>query len=197
MGNSYLIMGRGSGAEAICLACPLKHSKFIDREKLRIQNRTKRQIYAEMATTSRKLLIFSLIFYALLYTLCLALSAALDSDIDGKEPFDSDACDWTTDRGKAIGISTLASFLLMSLASVVVVREGDLKVYDRVWDFTITLVVLHIILSAAIGGAPTNGQWWGTVIGGGLMLVVFGYLACSCYWDSIAQTRLDGKVNAL
>jgi len=81
--------------------------------------------------------------------------------------------------------------------STVVVRDGDRKVHDRIWDFGFTIFLLHIILSAAIGGGPVNGQWWGTVVAGALINATGGYFASNWYWGMIAQARLDGKVNAL
>lgn len=125
------------------------------------------------------------------------LSAAFGTDIDGKEPFDIEGCDWTTDRGKVIGISTLLCFVLMIVPSIFVVREGASKVYDRVWDFALTIVLLHIILSCAIGGAPANGQWWGTLIGGVSILIVGGWKASETYYGMQAQERLNSKVDAL
>lgn len=70
------------------------------------------------------------------------------------------------------------------------------QVHDRVWDFAITICVLHLILTLAVGGMP-EGQWWGVLIGGGVLLGVGGYFASNKYWGMMAQKRLDDKVNAL
>merc|ERR1712185_311121 len=113
-------MGKGTGAEALCLDCGT--TKFLQREKVRVANRTKREIYEEITTTATKLAVFVLAFYAIFYVLAMVMSAILDSDIDGK------ACDWSTDRGQVVGISTVGCYLAMIIVAVFVVREGDSKV---------------------------------------------------------------------
>ena len=71
------------------------------------------------------------------------------------------------------------------------------QVYDRVWDFTITIVLLHIIISVAVTGGETKGEWWACVGGGGVILGGLGYFLSDYYWGMIAQERLTGKMDVV
>merc|ERR1712025_966653 len=111
------------------------------------------------------------------------------------EPFDIEGCDLAKDRGIVVGVATLVTFMVV--VAVFVVREGDSRVYDRVWDFTLTMMLIHIVLSIAISGSPGNGQWWGVVAGGGLILGVGGYFLSDYYWGMQAQARLTAKMDTV
>lgn len=71
------------------------------------------------------------------------------------------------------------------------------QVYDRVWDFGVTTMLVHLILSAAISGGLSKGAWWGCFIGGGVLFSFLGYFVSHWHYGRQLQARLDGKVNAL
>ena len=74
-----------------------------------------------------------------------------------------------------------------------------MQVYDRVWDFAITLVVIHVILTACVsaGEGMGNGEWWGATAGGGVLLAGIGYGLSDWYWGMVTQERLNGKIDAV
>ena len=46
-------------------------------------------------------------------------------------------------------------------------------------DFSVTLFLIHIILSSIYGGFPSTWDWWIIHILGMIMMVLFGEYACS------------------
>jgi len=188
-------MGRGGGAEALCLNCG--GTKFHDREKVRIANRTKTQIKEEMVSTLGKLALFIVIFYGCFYAAAMVLAAAFGVTPTGKEPFDVPACSWDNDEGKVVLLSTLISFVLLIGPTVFVVREGAPRVYDRVWDFAATISLIHLVICCCVSGGPTNWVWWVTFLSGAATLFGVGHFVCNYYWDLQGQKRLDDKVNTL
>jgi len=46
-------------------------------------------------------------------------------------------------------------------------------------DFSVTLFLIHIVLSSIYGGFPSTWDWWIIHILGMIMMVLFGEYACS------------------
>jgi len=187
--------GRGEGAEIFCLR--FGSQKFGAREVVRIANRSKHDVQEELNATLKKLAMWFPVWYGLFYAVTMILCATFSYSPDGKEPFDANACDWTSDRGKVIFISTIVTFTVMLIPAVFIIGEGKSKVYDRVWDFTATTMLVHLILSAAISGGVNRGEWWLSFVLGGLILSIAGYYLSNWHWGRIAQQRLDNKVSTM
>merc|ERR1711968_52020 len=78
-------------------------TRFQEREKIRIANRPKAEIKAEIQLTLMKLSLFFLWFYASLYISCLVMALAMDVTFTASMPFEADKLDWDNDEGIVIG----------------------------------------------------------------------------------------------
>ena len=68
----------------------------------------------------------------------------------------------------------LFSSLIGSLLLAIIVEKSK-----KCLDFSVTLFLIHIVLSSIYGGFPSTWDWWIIHILGMIMMVLFGEYACS------------------
>merc|ERR1711934_139519 len=173
-------------------------TRFEEREKVRIANRSAAEIQKELLMTAKKLGLFILWFYATLYISCLVFALALDVTFKAAMPFEANSLDWDSDEGIAIGAGTLSGFILTVPAVAVIVREGASREYDTTLDFCFSIGLLHFTLTCLVKlEFPTEVLWWATEVGGLFMLLVVGWYTCTRYWNMKGLERLVGKVGKM
>ncbi|CAG2207462.1 unnamed protein product [Mytilus edulis] len=127
---------------------------------------------------SSKDIVFNLLkcivtFYAVYFAVgSLAYASFSQSNFDGKIPFDfeswidlSECCSVYKDKELVNVISMEVTYFICGVVFGVLVRS-------RVWDYAITVSVIHILLSCLVMLAfPMNWSWW-VCLGCGLAVLI-------------------------
>ncbi|XP_048413730.1 transmembrane protein 244-like isoform X2 [Stegostoma tigrinum] len=120
-----------------------------------------------LKTVLSNLLQCSLVFYTLYYMIGSVCFGAFRLDsFDGLLPFD-----FKTQAEKSIS-KYLVNLLSMELTYFTSGILFAIIVRKRVWDYSITVTLIHVILSSAVMAEfPLAWQWW-LALGGGLLMMI-------------------------
>ncbi|XP_054850556.1 transmembrane protein 244 [Eublepharis macularius] len=143
---------------------------------------------AETKVILLNLLICVIIFYSVYYVvLCICFTAFRLQMLDGLAPFDFKTNpSWLNPNYLVLLVSLEITYFMSALLFVLVVEEW-------VWDYAITVTVIHIAITTAVKSEfPMMLHWW-VALGSGLisMICVGQSLAYYLFKDNFIYPVLD------
>eukprot|EP00762_Andalucia_godoyi_P002339 ANDGO_07490.mRNA.1 hypothetical protein AMSG_01936 len=139
----------------------------------------------------RVLAVFLTLFYTAFYAITVIVSASFGeiASYSGREPFDY--------ASSTFGVSSSAqlvgfvSYLIAFLCIEPILLFAVVKSTAKIWDYALTLVLVHFVLACAISGAPpVNWIWWVVFFAASAVAFVVGELACYRFRD-LREIPLD------
>ncbi|KAJ7373866.1 hypothetical protein OS493_009188 [Desmophyllum pertusum] len=118
------------------------------------------------------------LFFIVYYMAASLLSGAFKiSDFDGKTPFDfKNCCSIKDNKNLVTLLSMLLTYIITTVIIIIFLRK-------KVWDYAITLGLVHLVLSCAVMQAfPTNWEWWIAFLSSVLFMAVLGELVIRCFF---------------
>ena len=86
--------------------------------------------------------------------------------------------DYTTYSFADSGKTTVCVMLWMTLVLIAFLLPRIIERTRKCMDFVVTLVVIHILISWAVGGFPSSGSWWAVWVTGAALCTVLGEYLC-------------------
>uniref|UniRef100_A0A670I1H9 Transmembrane protein 244 n=2 Tax=Podarcis muralis TaxID=64176 RepID=A0A670I1H9_PODMU len=134
------------------------------------------------------LLLCVIIFYSVYYVvLCFCFTAFRLQMLDGLAPFDfKTSPSWIHSYYLVLLVSLEITYLVSGLLFVLVVEEW-------VWDYAVTVTVIHITITAAVMSEfPLTLHWWAALGSGLILMVCVGQsLAYYLFKDNFIYPVLD------
>ncbi|KAM8962686.1 LOW QUALITY PROTEIN: putative transmembrane protein 244 [Lycaon pictus] len=129
-------------------------------------------------------ILFHTVYYEVLGMCCMMLRAY---ELDILAPFDFKTNPlWLNTNLKVLLISTQVTYFVCGLLFVLVVEE-------RLWDYAISVTILHaVITSAVMLEFPLTSHWW-AALGSSLISKICGQaFTCCLFKDNFIYPDLDG-----
>ncbi|KAL9980844.1 hypothetical protein ACROYT_G009482 [Oculina patagonica] len=131
------------------------------------------------------------LFFLVYYMTAALLSGAFKIiDFDGKTPFDFKNCCRTDDSKNLVTLlSLLLTYIITTVIFIIFLRK-------KVWDYAITIGLVHLLLSCAVMQAfPTNWEWWIAFLSSVLFMAVFGELVIRCFFKKNGGASVSPQTN--